>query len=161
MLNKNGLNLSRRGLLMLVGGALAIGSMPLGTKLAFAAGDDPTEIFNEIRKANGLGLMATDARLEQAALYQAKRMASHGKMGHSVGWGNGFTARLRKAGIHGPAAENVASGQRDTRAVFDAWMKSPGHRKNMLDPEFSHYGLAWATPESNPTYIYWAMVLGR
>ncbi len=39
-------------------------------------------------------------------------------------------------------------------------MKSPGHRKNMLDPTFEHYGLAWATPENKPTYIYWAMMLG-
>ena len=45
-------------------------------------------------------------------------------------------------------------------AVFDAWMKSSGHRKNMLDPTFEHYGLAWATPENKPTYIYWAMMLG-
>lgn len=146
--------LSRRGFLTLAGSALALSALP-----AFAD-DDPTALFNEIRKANGLPSMATDPKLEQAALYQARRMAGYGKIGHSVGWGNGFVARLRKAGIRGPAAENVAAGQPDTRAVFDAWMKSPGHRKNMLDPAFAHYGLAWATPESNPRRIYWAMMLG-
>ncbi len=88
----------------------------MGPDMAFAAGsNDPTDIFNAIRKAHGLPMMATDTRLEQAALYQAKRMASHGKIGHSVGWGNGFVARLRKAGIRGPAAENVASGQKIRR----------------------------------------------
>lgn len=159
MQHKQALTFNRRGFLVLAGGALVWSTMPF--KAALAAGDDdPTAIFNAIRKANGLPLMATDAKLEQAALYQAKRMASYGKIGHSVGWGNGFVARLRQAGIRGPAAENVASGQRSTRAVFDAWMKSPGHRKNMLDPTFQHYGLAWATPENKPTYIYWAMMLG-
>jgi len=159
MQQKQGFILNRRGFLVLAGGALAVTAMPW--KAALAAGDDdPTAIFNAIRKANGLPLMATDSKLEQAALYQAKRMASYGKIGHSVGWGNGFVARLRQAGIRGPAAENVASGQRSTQAVFDAWMKSPGHRKNMLDPTFEHYGLAWATPENKPTYIYWAMMLG-
>ncbi|MBB5702343.1 uncharacterized protein YkwD [Ochrobactrum daejeonense] len=159
MQHKHGFTLSRRGFLIFAGGAVAISAM--GPDMAFAAGsNDPTDIFNAIRKAHGLPMMATDTRLEQAALYQAKRMASHGKIGHSVGWGNGFVARLRKAGIRGPAAENVASGQKDTQAVFDAWMKSPGHRGNMLDPTFEHYGLAWATPESKPTYIYWAMMLG-
>ena len=145
--------------MILAGGALAVSAMPW--KRALAADDnDPTVIFNAIRKAHGLPLMATDSRLEQAALYQARRMASYGKIGHSIGWGNGFVSRLRQAGIRGPAAENVASGQPNTQAVFDAWMKSSGHRKNMLDPTFEHYGLAWATPENKPTYIYWAMMLG-
>ncbi|PWL19212.1 CAP domain-containing protein [Falsochrobactrum shanghaiense] len=149
--------LSRRGFLGLAGVTLAISALPP----AFAqAASDPTQLFNRIRKAHGLPLMATDARLEEAALYQARRMASHGKISHSVGWGNGFVARLKKAGIRGPAAENLASGQSDTDAAFDAWMQSPGHRKNMLDPTFAHYGLAWATPEDKPRYIYWAMVLG-
>jgi uncharacterized protein YkwD len=124
------------------------------------AASDPTELFNQIRRQHGLGLMETDRKLENAALYQAKRMASHGKMGHSIGWGNGFVARLKQAGIHGAAAENVAVGQRSTEAVYKAWMNSPGHRKNMLDPAFNRYGLAWAAPEAKPNYIYWAMVLG-
>lgn len=130
-------------------------------ELAQATGPgDPTAIFNAIREANGLTPMATDERLEQAALYQARRMASFSTVSHTVGWGNGFVARLRKAGIRGPAAENLAAGQPDTQSVFDAWMNSAGHRKNMLDPTFSHYGLAWATPEDNPRRIYWAMMLG-
>lgn len=150
---------SRRNILGLAGLALVVSACPA---IAAVGQDtvDPTELFNRIRSAQGLPLMATDGKLEQAALYQARRMASFAKMGHSVGWGNGFTDRLKQAGIRGPAAENVASGQRSTSAVFDAWMKSPGHRRNMLDPAFSHYGLAWATPESKPDYIYWAMVLG-
>ncbi len=151
-------DLSRRGFLALAGGALAFAALPFS--VAFAEGADPTALFNAIRKAHGLAPMATDGRLEQAALYQAKRMAGYDKLGHSVGWGNGFAARLRQAGVHGPAAENVACGQRSTEAVFDAWMKSPGHRRNMLDPTFAHYGLAWATPEKKPTYLYWSMVLG-
>ncbi len=122
--------------LTLAGGALAFAALPAG--LAGAAADvDPTDLFNQIRKANGLSSMATDSKLEQAALYQARRMASYGKIGHSVGWGNGFVSRLKQAGIRGPAAENVAAGQPNTQTVFDAWMKSPGHRKTCLIRLFS------------------------
>lgn len=160
MQQNNGFTLSRRGFLILAGGALAYAALPKGFVEAASGDVDPTALFNQIRKANGLSSMATDSKLEKAALYQARRMASHGKIGHSVGWGNGFVSRLKQAGIRGPAAENVASGQPNTQAVFDAWMKSPGHRKNMLDPTFSHYGLAWATPENNPRRLYWAMMLG-
>lgn len=153
--------LSRRKFLMLAGSTLVVSVLPLPLLSSSAqAAADPTDLLNAIRAQSGLGKMTTNQKLEQAALYQAKRMASHGKMGHSIGWGNGFGARLIQAGIRGAAAENVAVGQRDTAAVFDAWMKSPGHRKNMLDPVFTHYGLAWATPENNPRRIYWAMMFG-
>ncbi|PRD41229.1 CAP domain-containing protein [Phyllobacterium phragmitis] len=146
---------------MLTGAALALAAAPsLWLADEAEADENPTALFNAIRKRYNLPPVDNDPKLEQAALYQAKRMASRGKVSHSVGWGNGFASRLRQAGVRGPAAENVAAGQRSTADVFDAWMKSAGHRKNMLDPEFRHYGLAWATPEDKPRYIYWAMVLG-
>lgn len=152
---------NRRSILqMIAGGSTALLLSELLEFSPAQAATDPTVLFNAIRSQNGLSPMATDGKLEQAALYQAKRMASHGKIGHSIGWGNGFGARVRQAGIRGVAAENVASGQRDTDAVFKAWMNSAGHRKNMLDAEFNRYGLAWATPENKPHYIYWAMILG-
>jgi uncharacterized protein YkwD len=158
-MNENsGFAVNRRKFLFAMGAASVLTAAPWSSE-AHAAGD-PTALFNAIRKEHGLPAMATDATLEKAALYQAKRMASYDKIGHSIGWGNDFVSRLRQAGIRGPAAENVAAGQRDTEAVFAAWMKSPGHRKNMLDPEFRHYGLAWATPADKPRYIYWAMMLG-
>lgn len=149
---------SRRSFMILAVGALTALSLPVG--ISIAAGEDPTRLFNEIRKAHGLPVMATDNKLEAAALFQARLMASHQKISHSVGWGNSFGARIKKAEIRGPAAENLAAGQTSTKAAFDAWMKSPGHRRNMLDPIFSRYGLAWATPENKPHYIYWAMILG-
>lgn len=155
----SGFAVNRRKFMMLVGAASVLAAAPLGQG-AEAAGEDPTALFNAIRKQHGLPTVATDPTLEKAALYQAKRMASYDKMGHSIGWGNDFVSRLRQAGIHGPAAENVAAGQRNTAAVFEAWMNSPGHRRNMLDPTFRHYGLAWATPEKKPRYIYWALDLG-
>ncbi|MGU3574501.1 CAP domain-containing protein [Brucellaceae bacterium C25G] len=157
---KTGLVTRRTLMKGLAGGA----GLSLISDLAFIipayAVSDPTALFNTIRRQNGLSMMETDPKLEQAALYQAKRMASHGKIGHSIGWGNGFVSRLKQAGIRGPAAENVASGQPDTDAVFKAWMNSAGHRKNMLDPVFDRYGLAWATPENKPRTLYWAMMLG-
>ncbi|WP_420959405.1 CAP domain-containing protein [Brucella sp. IR073] len=154
----SGFAVSRRKFMMVIGAASLMAAVPLANEAE--AAEDPTALFNAIRKQHDLPPVAVNSRLEQAALYQAKRMASYDKIGHSIGWGNDFVSRLRQAGIHGPAAENVAAGQRSTAAVFDAWMKSPGHRKNMLDPEFHHYGLAWATPASKPRYIYWALMLG-
>jgi uncharacterized protein YkwD len=38
-------------------------------------------------------------------------------------------------------------------------MASPGHRRNMLDPRFSRYGLAHAGDGNGQRY--WALVLAR
>ena len=77
MQQKQGLTLNRRGFLILAGGALAMSAMPW--KAAWAAGDgDPTAIFNAIRKANGLPLMATDSKLEQAAKKKIKKFLLKG-----------------------------------------------------------------------------------
>lgn len=127
----------------------------------FKKEDEVTKLFNAIRKENGLSSMSPDALLQKAARDQADRMAEKQKMGHSIGWGNDFGARVRRFGIRGAAAENVAAGQPDLQTVFKAWMNSKGHRKNMLDPEFSHYGLAYAVSPQKPSYRYWALVLGK
>ncbi|ORX79195.1 SCP-domain-containing protein [Basidiobolus meristosporus CBS 931.73] len=42
--------------------------------------------------------------------------------------------------------ENVARGQTTEEEVFDVWMNSPPHRKNILNPKFTHMGVALGQP---------------
>ena len=52
-----------------------------------------------------------------------------------------------------PVAENIAMGQQSTEEVIDAWMRSPGHRANMLNGGFRRIGVAaYRTPRD---VIYW------
>jgi|GEM_PF-2440949 len=118
-----------------------------------------TALFNKIRREYGLSPVKRHPRLVAAALYQVELMAKHDKLKHSVGIGRGFRARIGKAGIQGMAAENIASGQTEVPQLFAAWMSSSGHRRNMLDPHFIHYGLACAHSHKKPNYPYWAMIL--
>lgn len=150
--------ISRRRLLI-AGGAVLLSPALIPVSEAFAE-EDVTEMVNKVRRQYGVPPMLPDDKLEQAALYQAKLMAQHGKIGHSIGWGNTFTGRLKQAGIRGPAAENVASGQKDVPAALTAWLNSTGHRKNLLDPIFTRYGLAYAARADKPQYLYWAMLYG-
>lgn len=136
-------------------------SLPLAQSLSASPLQEQAETaLNRIRREYNLPLMRPDQKLEKAAIYQAKRMADADKMSHSVGWLNGFGARVKKAGIRGPAAENVAVGQPDIATVFRMWMESKGHRVNMLDKEFNAFGLAVAAPRSHPRRNYWALMLG-
>ena len=117
------------------------------------------EYLGAIRREYGLPPLAPDTTLEQAATQQAGYMVGAAKMAHRTGWGKDFASRMRPNGVRGAAAENVAYGQQTPKDVFKAWMDSKGHRRNMLDPTFSHFGLASAEDERGRKY--WALVLGR
>ncbi|MCO4318787.1 CAP domain-containing protein [Phyllobacterium sp. 21LDTY02-6] len=114
-----------------------------------------------VRSGNGLESMSPDSRLEQAALQQAIYMASRGRMTHTTGWGRDFATRVGGNGIDGAAAENIAMGRMGIDRLFAMWMASPPHRRNMLDPRFRHYGLAYAEAANGSSERYWALVLGR
>ncbi|HWD12705.1 CAP domain-containing protein [Pseudochrobactrum sp. sp1633] len=150
--------ISRRRMII-TGGALLLtpAFMPLSAALA---AENVNELVNKVRRQYGAPPMQPEEKLEKAALYQARLMAKHGKIGHSIGWGNSFGGRLKQAGIRGPAAENVASGQKDVPDALTAWLNSAGHRKNLLDPLFTRYGLAYAARAEKPHYLYWAMLYG-
>lgn len=63
--------------------------------------------------------------------------------------------RVLDAGIGVMAvAENIALGQATGASVFRSWMDSPGHRRNLLDCEYTHHGVGLAGP-------YWTHVLVR
>lgn len=115
--------------------------------------------LSEIRSSNGLSTLTYDARLEAAALQQSGYMAGVRKMQHTTGWRRDFAARMKKNGVEGAAAENIAAGRFDMAKLFQMWMNSAGHRKNMLDPRFSRFGLAYANDGDGTRY--WTLVLAR
>lgn len=115
--------------------------------------------LTSIRTEHGLPPLAPDAKLEKAAAQQAGYMARASEMSHRTGWRKDFATRMAENGIEGAAAENVAHGAMEPDKLFRMWMGSRGHRRNMLDPRFAHYGLASA--EDGQGRKYWALVLGR
>jgi uncharacterized protein YkwD len=112
-----------------------------------------------IRASASLPALKPDSNLEKAARVQAQYMASAGKMSHDTGWRRDFATRMKEGKVAAPAAENLAYGRMDTGKVFEMWMNSSGHRKNMLNPSFSRYGLAHATAADGRRY--WALVLSK
>ena len=92
--------------------------------------------------------------LQQYAVRQAARMARQDRMFHQD-----LQAVLRNCGLR-KAGENVAYGYRTGRSVVDdGWMRSAGHRRNILDPDFRLMGLA-ARQSADGTW-YASQVFGR
>ena len=54
--------------------------------------------------------------------------------------------------------ENIAAGQRTPKEVVTDWMNSPGHRANILSPDFTKIGVGLVY-NSNSVYGYfWTQI---
>lgn len=109
--------------------------------------------LNAARVANGLAPMQRDPNLVRAALAHSTEMAQTGVMTHTSVDGTDAHKRLRKFGnCLSATSENIASGYSSEAKVFQVWMNSPDHQKNMMNPKYNRFGLA----QKNG---YWTMTL--
>lgn len=163
-IRQKGLNrrtwLKAAGLAALLGLA-ACSTVSLPTGQGAGVSSSATGTLASLRATAGLGPLVPDSQLEQAALQQAGYMASRERMSHTTGWGKDFASRVKDNGIAGAAAENIAEGRFDQQKLFDIWAHSPGHRRNMLDPRFTRFGLAYVRDGRDSNLRYWALVLGK
>jgi uncharacterized protein YkwD len=128
------------------------------------------ELVNEARaSARRCGRTRFDAApplalsevLQRAALEHAQDMASHGNLSHAGSDGSTHAERATRAGYRWRVVgENVAAGQPAAEQVVAGWLKSPGHCANLMDPDFSEMGVAFAAAQQGSKGIYWAQMFG-
>jgi len=104
------------------------------------------DLINEERTAEGLPPVAADSRLTQAARQHSQEMAELNYFSHESPEEQYRTLpmRLEHAGVgnYGWAGENIAMSSAASAAQFvKLWMDSPGHRANILRPEFKYTGV--------------------
>ena len=56
--------------------------------------------------------------------------------------------------------ENIAAGQGNARKVVDSWLASPGHCANLMNPQYSELGAAYAADPKSDAGIYWTAMFG-
>ncbi|ETK96710.1 hypothetical protein L915_00628 [Phytophthora nicotianae] len=119
------------------------------------------ERVNQERATKNLPPLRMHSKLQAAAQRQADDMAANNFMGHTGSDGSKMTQRAADAGFSGGAvAENVAAGQKDVNAVVESWMKSPGHRRNILG-NYTVFGAAYAFNRSSRYKHSWSQMFGR
>ena len=97
--------------------------------------------INGARAANGLPPLQVDARLTTAARGQSSYLASAGVLDHTGPDGASLSTRLARQGFHAHmVGENLAAGM-GPAATVSAWLASPGHRMNLLEPQFHRLGV--------------------
>lgn len=123
--------------------------------------DDVIRRTNKYRRKEGLRVLRADAQLSKAAQGHADDMDDVGRyLGHQSSDGRDFEARINEAGYDWRSIrENVASGQQSAKAVVRGWMKSPGHRANILSDDITEIGVGFAVDDSSGM-TYWVQKFG-
>lgn len=114
---------------------------------------------NAARQEHGLAPLRREDALDEAAQRHAEDMTARGYYGHVSPEGETVFDRYRKAGGSRwrKVAENIARCENCARALQvppqsrtivahfqQGWMKSPGHRENILDPGLNRFGFGLA-----------------
>ena len=81
--------------------------------------------------------------LASAALIHSKDMNATGQLIHNSSDGTTFSDRITTAGYKWSAvAENIAWGQTTEQQVFNDWLQSEGHCKNIMTAAYKDFGAA-------------------
>ncbi|WP_193776071.1 CAP domain-containing protein, partial [Streptomyces sp. E2N166] len=115
-------------------------------------------LVNEERASAGCSPVTANDRLTRAADDYSDVMASSGVMSHTGPDGSTMTTRVEAAGYQwSTLGENIARGQADAASVMDSWMKSPGHRANILNCSFKELGVGVHFGDGGP---WWTQNFG-
>lgn len=116
-------------------------------------------LVNVARAAAGCGALRVDSRLTTAARLHSEDMALRNYFSHTSLDGRSPWDRIQAQGYTAGSGENIAAGYATPAAVMDAWMKSSGHRANILNCASRAIGVGLGRGGSYGTY--WTQDFGR
>ncbi len=98
-------------------------------------------LVNEARAQNNLSALKVEMEVTNVARIKSQDMIDNNYFSHnSPTYGSPFDM-MKDFGIeYVRAGENIA-GNQSVQSAHDALMNSPGHRKNILSPDFTHIGI--------------------
>lgn len=114
------------------------------------------ELVNQERAKVGAPALLYDQRATDAAKAHSEDMKAQNFFAHTSPDGFSVSDRLGvvKAGDYKSAGENIAQGQTTAAQVMQSWMNSPGHKANILNPDFTHLGVGVAEPGPIWTQVF-------
>ncbi len=110
-------------------------------------------LTNQEREKNGLAPFKANIELSSVARTKSQDMIDKNYFDHqSPTYGSPFEM-MKSFGIsYRTAGENIAKGQRTAQQVVNGWMNSEGHRKNILNPNFTEIGVGYAVSPSGTAH---------
>jgi hypothetical protein len=107
-----------------------------------AAAEQLLAMANEARAEAGAGPLKWDGALAIAARQHCLRMAAEGPISHRYAGEPDLAERAGEAGARFSLIEENVALAPTPGEIQDAWMHSPGHRANLLNPSVDRVGLA-------------------
>ena len=116
------------------------------------------ELLDLVNKARTSGCyldnLVWNNKLEQAAQNHSDDMNENDFFSHTGSNGSSFMDRIFATGYDcNSCGENIAKGYVTEKAVINAWLKSEGYCKNIMNANFTEMGVATSGS-------YWTQVLG-
>lgn len=114
------------------------------------------EQINAIRQKQGLSSLRSNEKLAEVARRYSQRMAEQNFFDHTSPQGDTMVDRVQSANIfYFVLGENLFTSTnipQPVPAAVEGWMNSPGHRKNILRPEYRETGIGiW---QKGSTYYF-------
>ena len=105
--------------------------------------------------------LRSQPQLAKAAKQHAVAMAERDFFDHRGPDGDTPRDRINGSGYQGRMwGENIAAGQRKPTTVVRAWMESPGHCRNILNPHFTEIGISFIFGQDSHYKTYWVQAFG-
>lgn len=102
-----------------------------------------------------------NVKIAVSALAHSRDMANRNYFSHEAKDGSKADSRARREGYNWRRiGENIATGQGSAKQAMSGWLASPGHCANIMNPNFTEMGAAYAVNPKSDTAIYWTQVFG-
>ena len=118
---------------------------------------------NQVRAAKRKPRVQQNPKLMTAAQQYAERMAAEEELSHTIG-GLRLAEKAKRVGYaYRRLSENIAyNTDLDGRFVVnEQWMKSKGHRQNLLASDMSQIGIGIAGPSKRTKRYYYCQIFGQ
>lgn len=117
--------------------------LPKTVALAYVDVQKLIYLTNEARLANFLSPFEVNEKLTVAAQNKCQDMIEKNYFAHTSPSGKPFWEWLKEVNYNYLyAGENLAIDFSDEKEVLKAWLVSPAHRANILNPKFKNFGVA-------------------
>lgn len=125
--------------------------------------DEVLRLTNVERAAAGLKPLKLDPTLNRAAYWKAVDLSSAKVFDHKDTLGRSPKDRIESFGYTDweRLSENIAGGYLTAEEVVQAWMQSPGHRKNIMDGKVNEIGIAFYYDPNSRHGYYWVQNFAR
>lgn len=124
---------------------ISLGNISFPQILGYAANIDPSEVIrqtNAQRAAIGLSPLSENSTLSSAAIAKGNDMLQKGYWAHFAPDGTSPWKFFTQFGYkYQYAGENLARDFSDVSSAMSAWMNSPTHKENILNPHYKEIGI--------------------